>query len=89
MYLKRLTADDNNIDVNALATVRGILLTPGSDAATAAIYDALTVTGNPIFKIKAPAGQSVFIPFTDGFDFKTGISVDVTGTDPELYLYLE
>lgn len=89
MYIKRITADDNNIDVKEFATLKGILLTPGSDAATAALYDSLTVTGTDIISVKAPAGQSVYVPFDEDVTAKTGMSVDLTGTSPLLYLFFE
>ncbi len=91
MYIKRITTDDNNIDVNTMASLRGILLVAGVDAAAAAIYDALTVTGTAKLNIKAPAGTSFYLPIPgdNGFAFRVGASVDVTGTTPEAYFFFE
>ena len=90
MYIKRVTADDDDIDVSAFASLKGVLLTPGSDAATAAIYDAAAVAGaTPIIKVKAPSDASVYVPFDEDVVAKTAVSVDLTGTDPELYLFFE
>jgi len=95
MYVKKLTADNDDIDVKAYASLKGILLTAGSDAATAIIYDAETVAagasaGSDLATVKVVAGTSVYVPFMDGcLVGKSAISVDVSGTSPLLYLYFE
>lgn len=91
MYIKRITADNDDIDVKAFASLKGILLTAGSDAAAIALYDSLTVTGTDKFSIKAATGTSFFVPIPSDFgqNFKTGVSVDITGTSAVAYLYFE
>lgn len=91
MYIKPVTADNNDIDVKVMASLRGILLVAGVDAAQLDVYDALTVTGTPKLTIKTPAGTSFFLPIPgdNGLSLKVGGSVDVTGTSPLAYLFFE
>lgn len=89
MEIKRITADDNDVESLAPGTkIVGAWLVGGSDAATADIHDALTVTGNPVISLKAAINTvSSYLYFgSQGIPFKTGISVNLTGTGMILFI---
>ena len=88
----RVSADDNDVEGRAPFTkIIGAWLVGGSDAATADVYDALTVTGTAKFTLKAAINTaSAYLYFgKPGVPFKTGISVDLTGTGMLLFLVVE
>ena len=92
MDIKRITANDNDLESLAPYTkITGAWLVGGSDAATADIYDALTVTGTPKFSLKAAINTvSSYLYFGEqGISFKTGISVGLTGTGMILFLVIK
>ena len=91
MEIIRIAADVNNVGLAGFTKICGAWLVGGSDAATADVYDALTVTGTPKFTLKAPANTcSPYIAFGyPGVPFKTAISVDLTGTGMLLFLVVE
>lgn len=72
-----LTAD-GLASFTGAGVLEGVYIDAVASAATVKIYDALTITGNPIFNVTAlavaaPYGQSMI-----GYPFTTGITVDVT-----------
>lgn len=91
MEIIRITADDNDLSLAPFTKVVGAWLEGGSDAATAKVYDSVTVTGTEKFSLKAAINTTS--PYLDfgkpGVPFKTGISVDLTGTGMVLYLVIE
>ena len=90
MELIRIAADNNDIDRAAFSKILGVYLTAGSDAASIDIHDALTVTGSPKISIKAATATSAQFNFqTPGVVFRTGVSVNITGTDAVAYLMVE
>lgn len=73
----RLTAD-GIASFTGAGSLEGLYIDAVASAASVAIYDALTITGTPIFNVTAlavaaPYGQSLM-----GIPFTTGITVDVT-----------
>lgn len=91
MRIVRIAADDNDVGLAADSRILGGFLTAGDAAdATAAIYDALTVTGTDIFSIKAvQKTTSPCIEFETPVLFRTGVSVDMTGAGAVLHLFVE
>jgi hypothetical protein len=91
MEIIRVSADNNDIDLAAFTKVLGAWLVGGSDAATADVYDAATVTGTAKFQLKAAINTcSPYLNFGHpGVPFKTAISVDLTGTGMILFLVVE
>lgn len=91
MELITISADNNDIDRAPFTKLLGVYLTPGSDAATIAVYDAATVTGTAKVILKGSvAGKSEAFYFGyPGIPFKTAISVDITGTSAVAYLLVE
>ena len=72
-----LTAD-GIASFTGAGVLEGVYIDAVASAATVKIYDALTITGNPIFNVTAlavaaPYGQSMI-----GYPFTVGITVDVT-----------
>ena len=91
MEIIRIAADNNDIDLAAFTKVVGAWLQGGSDAASVKVYDSLTVTGTEKFSLNAATATcSPYLNFGNpGVPFRTGISVDITGTDAILYLVVE
>ncbi len=91
MEIIAISADNDNIDLGAFSKVLGAVLTAGDAAdATAAIYDSLTVTGTAKLTLKAAQKTSCPVHVGQpGALFKTGISVDMTGANAILYLFVE
>lgn len=88
MEIIRIAADNDNIDLAPFTRVVGAWLQAGADAASVKVYDSLTVTGTEKFSLNAATATcSPYLNFgLPGVPFKTGISVDITGTTPFLYL---
>lgn len=90
MELVRIAADNDNIDLAPFTKVLGLYLVGGSDAAQIDIHDALTVTGDPKISLKTPTVTSSQFNFPHpGIVFKTGISVNITGTAAVAYLLVQ
>lgn len=91
MEIIRIAADDNDLNLAPFTKVVGAWLVGGSDAASALVYDSLTVAGTAKFSLKAAIDTvSPYLNFgCPGVPFKTGISVDMTGTGAILYLVVE
>ena len=90
MEIKRITADDNDVESLAPGTkIIGAWLVGGSDAATADIHDSLTVAAANI-KITLKAAINTVSPYlnfgSQGIPFNTGISVNLTGTGMVLFI---
>ena len=65
----------------------GGLLTGGSDAATATIYDNTSAAGGILRTVKAAANTSVELGIPAcGIHFGIGLHVVLAGTGPKLYL---
>lgn len=89
MEIKRITADDNDVESLVAGTkIIGVWLIGGSDAATADIHDEVTVTGNPKITLKAAINTvSPYLYFgSQGISFNMGISVNLTGTGMVLFI---
>lgn len=90
MQIVRVAADNNDIDLKAYAKVYGLYLMAGSGAnAQADVYDAATVTGTAIVSIAAVQASSEAFLFPGGVQFKTAISVDMTGAGAVLHLLVD
>ena len=61
--------------------VQRVVLTGGSDAATAILYDATTGTTNEILKVCAAANTTVAVDL-GGIALSVGVRVAITGTAP-------
>ena len=90
MEIKRITADDDDVESLAPGTkIVGAWLVGGSNAATADIHDSLTVAAANIkITLKAATNTvSSYLYFgSQGIAFKTGISVDLTGSGMVLFI---
>lgn len=65
----------------------GGVLTGGSDAATATIYDNTAASGSKLRTVKAAANTTVSLGVPQGgIRFGTGLHVVLAGTGPLLYL---
>lgn len=91
MYVKRITASDDNIDVQNFASLQLAVLIGGSAASTAILFDGQTqAAGTNVGMLAAVIGGSCVVPFDCGeFAFKNGCSVTLAGTGAVLYLYFE
>jgi hypothetical protein len=88
---KRITASSNAV-LTGVYKIDRVRLVSGSDAATAILFDAVTQgsagDANDFCKLLAGTGNDV-----DKEDFKhdallsRGLSVTLTGTNPQLYIY--
>ena len=74
----RLTATGNAVATPAI--LARVILTAGSDLATAIVYDATSGTTNPIATIKAAANTTRQVQFN--VPCGRGIRVALTGTSP-------
>jgi len=91
MYVKKLTADNDDIDVSAYASLCGAVLVAAAADASVIIYDGATVAGGTdIMKLAAVIGTTVS-PNLGGkqIPLKAGASVDITGAGAVLYLYFD
>jgi len=84
---------DVNAALNGVQHIWGIIArNSGTSTAAVAIYDALTVTGNPVINIAANTGdgtnyEEMFgIMFPRAVRVSTGVTVDVTNVD-EFFIY--
>jgi len=92
MTYKRINANNDDIDVEEGARIRGVLLTAGSNAATLTLFRGATqVAGEEMLVIGAPAAKtSFFMPIAEPGLFVQGkMSVTITGTSADAYLYYE
>jgi hypothetical protein len=87
MELIRVAAD-TNASKTGQYTVVGAFIVGAAANCSALIYDAVTVTGTEKFGVSTLANTtSTPIKFdSGGVQFKTGISVDLTGAGAVLYL---
>jgi hypothetical protein len=89
MELIRIAADAAAAKTGQYKVVGAFLVAVSNDSSVL-VYDALTVTGTEKFGLATLAKTtSPYIEFKNGVDFKTGISVDITGTGAVLYLVIE
>ena len=92
MTYKRINASNDDIDVGAGTRIRGILLTSGSDAATLVVFKGATqVGGDEMAKLAVTAANTTaFVPLDHpGLYVGDKISVTITGTAADAYLYIE
>jgi len=87
MELIRVAASNDNIDLKAWTKVHAVILTSGSDASSATIFDSVAQSGaTSKLTIKSGAAATTVVDLDNGVPFKTAISVTLTGTTPELFL---
>ena len=68
--------------------ITGMVLTAGSDAATATLYDNTAGSGTIIAKLGAATGESVVVPIPEGgVSFGKGVYATLTGTSPSFTLF--
>lgn len=68
--------------VSGACVVKNIIVNGVSAGDSAYIYDALTVTGTPIFDITVgTALDTKVVPIPGGRSFSTGVSIDATDSD--------
>lgn len=89
---------DSNAALPAQAKVHAMQLINGTTTATASmkLHDAATVTGNPVAEIHSEEvtdggaslfATSTFYAFPNPLAFKTGVSIDMTGTNAVGYVF--
>lgn len=85
----RVDTTPANAIITGSGRVIGVVLVGGSAVADVKLYDALTVTGDPIFEF-----GNVAIDTTDGvtglnIDFTKGLTVATVGAAAIAYIYLD
>jgi hypothetical protein len=90
MAANRITGD--TLVVSGRGKIGAVTITPTSDDTTLTIYDSLTTGGTVVFHGEADwsvSQGSVHFPYIPAIAFETGCYAEVTGTAPEIVIYID
>jgi len=88
MPLASMTRSTNGVVKAAPGMLGGVVLTAGSDAATAVVYDSSSEASGPILcRLAAAANTTSPVVFVDEVAVSKGLYAAVTGTGASVSLY--
>ena len=87
-YVVSIETTATGVTLAGPAYVSGFVLTGGSDAASAVIYDhATAASGTIVATIKVAAASTNSILFNSPMYVRNGLYMTITGTAPKAYTY--
>ena len=78
--------------VTGVGKIAAVTITPTADDATVVIYDNTSAAGTIIFHGEADFSvtqETKHFPFIPAIRFETGCHVVITGTTPEVFVYID